>query len=203
MKLEILKRVLILCEDGKSSLKYLKSFKSDEELKRNLSAVSVEVYHPKDYSPLGLVDEAKRKLEAKREKNKYDEIWIVLDKDQHANLPQALCKAKDNDIKVALSIICFEFWILLHFEKTRKEFHNCTEIIEYIKDHYYPDYQKNKSSFDDLKSKISFAIENAEWLEGQAQLDLDCGKKIHELSPFTNIHKLIKMLYFPDKYLFN
>ena len=193
-----------MCEDEKSSLKYLKSFKYDEELKRKLSAVSIEVYHPKNFSPLGLVDEAKaRMLKARRDRNKYDEIWIVLDRDQHENLPDALSRANDSNIKVAFSNVCFEFWVLLHYEKTRKSFYNCSEIIKYIKDNHYPEYQKKDNPFIELKPRIKIAIENAEWFAKQVQLDLDNGMKIHEISPYTDIHELIKMLYFPDEFLLN
>lgn len=85
--LSISKRLLIVCEDEKSSKLYFESFKRDEKLKRQLSSVDIEVVHPKDHSPVGLVDEAKeKKKKAKRDRNPYDEVWIVLDKDGHANL---------------------------------------------------------------------------------------------------------------------
>lgn len=104
--IQVSKRFLILCEDEKSSLLYLDSFKKDEKLRRDLAAVSIEIYQPHDISPLGLVSEAKRKKKiAKKERNPFDEVWVVLDKDGHANLPQAINKAESNDIKVALSII--------------------------------------------------------------------------------------------------
>ena len=71
--LKISKRILILCEDRKSSLLYLDSFKKDEKLKRELSSVSIEIYQPTDFSPLGLVNEAKRrKKQARRERNPFD-----------------------------------------------------------------------------------------------------------------------------------
>ena len=59
--IQVSKRFLILCEDEKSSLLYLDSFKKDEKLRRDLAAVSIEIYQPHDISPLGLVSEAKRK----------------------------------------------------------------------------------------------------------------------------------------------
>ena len=115
--ISISKRLLIVCEDEKSSKIYFESFKRDEKLKRQLSSVDIEVVHPKDHSPVGLVKEAKlKKKKAKRDRNSYDEVWIVLDKDGHANLDQALITARDNKISVALSVMCFEYWILKELE---------------------------------------------------------------------------------------
>lgn len=131
MMIEIGKRILIVCEDKKSSKLYFESFKRDEKLKRLLSSVDIEVVHPKDHSPVGLVNEAKiKKKKAKRERNPYNEVWIALDKDSHANLDKALITARDNKIEVALSVICFEYWILLHFEKRKKPFAKCDDIIK-------------------------------------------------------------------------
>ena len=56
---KVAKRILILCEDGKSSLYYFKAFKKDEKFKRELATVNIEVFQPKDFSPRGLVEEAK------------------------------------------------------------------------------------------------------------------------------------------------
>ncbi|MFA6705871.1 MAG: hypothetical protein WCS10_06750, partial [Bacteroidales bacterium] len=72
--INVSKRVLIVCEDKKSSKIYFESFKRDEKLKRALASVDIQVVHPKDYSPVGLVTEAKQKqLKAKRERNSYTE----------------------------------------------------------------------------------------------------------------------------------
>ena len=51
-----------------------------------------------------------------------DERWLVLDIDHALNgrhvvsFMQALKRAEDNDIKVALSNPCFELWLLLHHQ---------------------------------------------------------------------------------------
>lgn len=196
----ISKRLLIVCEDEKSSKIYFESFKRDEKLKRQLSSVDIEVVHPKDHSPVGLVNEAKiKKKKAKRDRNPYDEVWIVLDKDGHANLDQALTTARDNKISVALSIMCFEYWILLHFERTRKPFTKCDNIIGYIKKEHFEGYEKNVNTYTSLKDKIDTALEHAKWLMKQNQNDLDRGDKINDLSAYTNVHILVQKLIKPEK----
>ena len=200
--INISKRILILCEDGKSSKLYFESFKKDEKLKRELSSVEIEVIHPKDHSPVGLVTKAKeKKKKAKRDRNPYDEIWIVLDKDRHANLDKALNIAKDSKITVALSIICFEYWVLLHFEKTTKPFVKCDDIISYIKKKHFTDYQKNTNCYLALKDKVEFAIENGEWLLKQMENDIERSEKITGLPAYTDVHLLVRKLINPKKFL--
>lgn len=194
------KRLLIVCEDEKSAKLYFESFKRDEKLKRKLSSVDINVVHPKDHSPVGLVKEAKmKKYNAKRDRNPYDEVWIVLDKDEHANMDNALITARDNRINVALSVICFEYWIFLHFEKKKKYFDKCDDIIHYIRRNYFKDYEKKINAYTALRDKVDFAIDNSKWLMKQNQDDLDRGLKPHELSTYTDVHILVKKLLNPDK----
>lgn len=198
--INISKRLLIVCEDEKSSKLYFESFKRDEKLKRQLSSVDIEVVHPKDHSPVGLVNEAKeKKKKAKRDRNPYNEVWIVLDKDGHANLDQALITARDNKIHVALSVMCFEYWILLHFEKKKKPFTKCDDIIDYIKKHHYKDYNKSINSYAALKDKIEAALTNGIWLMNQNQNDIDRGSRIFELDAYTDVHILVEKLLNPKK----
>lgn len=198
--ISITKRLLIVCEDEKSSKMYFESFKRDEKLKRQLSSVDIEVVHPKDHSPVGLVKEAKlKKKKAKRDRNSYDEVWIVLDKDGHANLEQALITARDNKISVALSVMCFEYWILLHFERTKKPFTKCDDIIGYIRKEHFEKYEKNINVYTSLKDRIDTALDHAEWLMGQNQNDFDRGVKINDLSAYTDVHILVQKLIKPEK----
>lgn len=198
--INISKRILILCEDEKSSKFYFDSFKRDEKLKRFLSSVEVEVVHPKDHSPVGLVNEAKeKKKKAKRDRNAYNEIWIVLDKDGHANMNLALDTARDNDILVALSVVCFEYWILLHFERCKKIFTKCDDVLSYIKNEHFSNYKKNTNVYTSLKDKIDIAIENGIWLMKENKNDIERGTKIYDLSVYTDVHILVQRLLKPEE----
>lgn len=200
---DIAKRILIVCEDEKSAKFYFESFKKDEKLRRGLASVDIEVIHPKDHSPVGLVNKAKeKKKKASRERNPYNEVWIVTDKDNHANIDSAIEIANDSNIKVALSVICFEYWILLHFEKTTRHFSKCDEVIYHIRKKHWKDYEKNTDSYFYLQARIHTAIKNGEWLLKQNQNDIDRGIKITQLSAYTNVHLLVKKLINPRKYLF-
>ena len=197
---EISKRILIVCEDEKSSKLYFESFKKDEKWRRNLASVDIKVVHPRDHSPVGLVEEAKwLKKKAKRERNPYNEVWVVPDRDGHAGMDKAFNMAKDNNITMALSVVCFETWILLHFEKSAKAFQKCADVIKYIKKNYFSDYEKKSNDFTLLHSKIDTAIKNAEWLFKQNRNELERGKKKYELETHTDIHLIVKNLITPQK----
>lgn len=192
---QIKKRILILCEDKKSSLLYFKSFRHDDIFKRHLSAVSVEVYHPENYSPLGLVKDAIiRREKEKEEKNPYDEIWVVFDKDKHTNIREAYELARTESIKIAISIICFEFWVLLHYGFTTMPFKDCDDIIKHIEKNYFAKYKKCSNCFEELRDKIYDAIEYAKQVDKSVKNELDRGAKVFELSAYTNVHHLVSKL---------
>jgi hypothetical protein len=201
MPIPVNKRILILTEDEKSSKKYFEAFKKDEKLRRDLGAVSVDIFHPKDYSPLGLVNDAKeRKKKAIREKNKYDEIWIVLDRDGHANFAQALDSAQANQINVALSVRCFEYWVLLHFEYTTQGFRKCDDIIKYIRKNHFKDYSKAYCCYEEIRDRVDSAIKRGKMVEKSCKIDLDSGIRIYDLAAYTNVQELVKKLIDPKKY---
>lgn len=196
------KRLLIICEDQKSSKLYFEAFKKDEKLKRDLASVNIEVVHPKDHSPVGLVTEAKlKKLKAKRDRNPYNEIWIVLDKDYHANIDKAFNMAYANKFRIALSVICFEYWVLLHFEKTCKVFTKCDDIISHIRKNHFSGYLKSENVYVDLKDRVNGAIKNGEWIVKQNQNDIDRGRKLYELSAYTDVHILVERLVKPKEFI--
>jgi len=70
-----------------------------------------------------------------------DECWLVLDTDHHlegphrANLIETILEAEKDDVHVALSCPCFEFWLLLHHmdEFQAQAASNCDEIQTLIR----------------------------------------------------------------------
>lgn len=187
------KRVLILCE-GETEVNYFLGLKSDEEMKRRLVSVDVDIYQPDNYSPKGLVEEAKRKIkEARSEKNIYDNVWVVFDRDQHPYLHDAFQTAKANKIRVAFSNVCFELWILLHFERMLRPEDECDNVKVHVKRNY-PDYEKSGSHYERLKDKVLTAIQNGKWVIEQTKHELERGKKVFELSTYTNVHELVEFL---------
>ncbi len=187
-------RFLVLCE-GESERIYIEEYKKGQAPFERIYRIEVKVFQPEDYSPWGLVKEAKERVEgAKRDGLPYESVWVVFDKDKHTKIPDAFNEANNHKpkINIAFSVICFEYWILLHFEKTTKLFLNCNEIIKYIKQKkYIPDYDK-VNFFPRIQNKIPFAISNGKWCIKQCKCLIDRDPRLHKLSVYTNFHLLLK-----------
>ena len=153
-KRKINKRVLILCEGGETEPNYFKGLKRDKAQRNRLAALRIEVYDSNKSTGRELVVEAKhlRKI-AKHEKNPYDDIWVVIDKDGYTKHPQTFDQASANRINIAFSSISFEFWILLHFNYTTKHFPKANDLIHYLRSQYMADYDKTDDNYSRLKDK--------------------------------------------------
>ncbi len=109
-KITLYHAILIICEDTKSSVFYFKGWAADhlKELKANHVRINVE--------PSKRGQDPERIIRyAKEHKDSYDEIYCVLDVDDHAHLTKALKEAKKNKFIPIVSNPCFELWYLLHF----------------------------------------------------------------------------------------
>ena len=192
----LLKRGLILCE-GETEENYFKGLVSDNRYRDKFASVNVDIYKPKDHSPVGLVDEAKDRIKnAKRERNEFNFVWVVFDKDGHQNLPKAFNDAKtyNSTINIAFTAICFEYFILLHFEKTTTSFRRFNDLIKRLKKHF-SGYEKAANLYSELKKRKDQGIKNSEWSFNQAKSQLVSGRKPYELSAFSNVHELVKFLF--------
>ena len=104
------RRVLVLCEDSKSCLTYL-----EDAARFFRSFAVVEVAHCGRTDPKGIVEEAIRR------RGSFEDVYCVIDEDAHESFGAAL-KAAANakpPIDVVASYPCYEFWLLLHFRRTR------------------------------------------------------------------------------------
>lgn len=188
-KIPKIRRILIVCE-GKSEEIYFKGYLHD----KRLLGVEVQIYQPSDFSPLGLLKEAKKKQkEAKSDKMPYEAVWIVFDKDAHFAIPQTFKDAEQSDVHIAFSLISFERWVLLHFEKSNRYFPLTADLIRYIEKNHLPNYSKTLP-FQLLKPYISKALTNAEWLHQQNEFELANGAQPYDLQAYTSIDKLILFL---------
>ena len=74
-------------------------------------------------TPGQLVQRARKELRASNRARRtdgspdFDEIWCVMDTDEHPDLEEALQTAEQSGIRVALSTPCFELWLLLHYRE--------------------------------------------------------------------------------------
>ena len=110
------KDILVFVEGERTEEDYLVHWHRAHRSKVNLSV------HPFRGAPRRLIEEAareKRKGErdARRAKGRaYDEVWCVLNVDEHPFLNEVETTAVDNDINLAVSSPCLELWFVLHFQ---------------------------------------------------------------------------------------
>lgn len=151
--------------------------------------------------PVSVVQEAiKRRKERSKGARKsgvqvpYDEAWCVLDVEKfgrNRQLPQALDMATQNRITLALSNPCFEFWILLHFERVGSSFQDCQQVIRKLRGHL-PGYQKGDPDvFQQIAGRLDNAVSHAEHImKTQWQHETDVCRK----DPSSEVYLLVQLL---------
>ena len=181
--------ILIVCE-GLTEEKYFKSLRTALGLK---STEIVIADNKKDSAPINIVKKAE--LIHLRDDG-YDYIYCVFDKDEHQSFQSArtriqkLSNQKRMPLPIfeAISIPSFEFWVLLHFQKTDKAFNSSSEIIDVlIKNKHINNYKKNDDTLaKNLVGKVDIAIKNSIWLETL--------EHVQNENPSTNVHQLVQKM---------
>lgn len=184
-------RILIVCEGEKTEPNYFEDFRRHFRL----SSANIEIAGNEEGSnPINVVDYAIKRYRGDRG---YDRVYCVFDRDRHARFGEALLKIegernlKKIPIHAVPSIPCFEFWILLHFEYTTRQFEVvegsiCNEVIRSL-GRYLPAYRKGEKVFDQLAGRMDAAVTNAKQV-----------MVFHESSgtdnPSTRVHELVEYL---------
>ena len=142
-------RILIVCEDSKSSAYYL------EELAKDLGLNAVTVEGERCGSAPKSVLEYAQKLyvQSKQDGDSYDRVYCVFDRDQHScfdTTVEVVINLTPKDTFLAVTTTpCFEFWLLLHFVPNAKPYHvtqnksPCDSANSDLKSHWV-DYGKSK-----------------------------------------------------------
>ena len=157
-------RIRILCEGRVTEPRYF------SEIKRELELASVIIQHV----PMESMEKEVQRLG--QEDPGLDEIWCVLDEDERPGvrrLEQRLTAAgrrrpRDPGIQCAVSNPCFEYWFLLHFEPTTRQFRAarggisaCRQVIRRLQKHL-PEYDKTKpETWQPCHARRNEAVQNA------------------------------------------
>lgn len=195
------KTVLIVCEDSKSSPDYFAKLR----MFLRLQPVRVEVCGKQCGSdPKSVVDyavERKKKAIESPVEDGFDEVFCVIDIDIHPKkrLCDAIQMARDNQINLIISNPCFEYWYILHFEKTGKTYTNhhepqkdFQEILRGIYKNKRYKYDKSGCVFFELLyPNTDIAIKNSkEILRSQHNGETDLSK----CNPSTDVHQVVKRM---------
>jgi hypothetical protein len=182
---------LVICEDTKSSLQYLKDaahyFRAYAE---------VDIVHCGKNDPLNIVKEATERQRL------FDHVYCAIDRDRHENFEEALDLAKGKKkISVIASYPCYEFWLLLHFQKTRRPYIGVGKnssgdllVKDLCKVTGMENYAKGNSEnlFERLIDRLPAARQRAAQVMAEALTE-------GELNPSTRFHDLIECFEFLGK----
>jgi hypothetical protein len=190
---KVLPKILIIADDEKSIILYLKGFNKENRV-RNLEFSK----EGGGLDQLSLAEKAKDKI------TDYDCIFCIFDQDASHKSDShykkyvaalSLLEACDN-IEAITSIPCYEIWLLLHFKFTDKPCGNtenksiCDKVISELKKcDGMQDYDKADKNIYQKTGRLYLdnAIRHAELLE-------ESNERGNTNNPSTNIHLLMEYL---------
>lgn len=175
---------IIVCE-GETEQEYFEAARIKYEL---TTAEIILAENTKGSAPINVVECAQAKC---KERGGYDRVYCVFDRDGHESFDSARAKItalagrkKPLPIEEAISIPCFELWVLLHHEMTDAPFHRCADVIARVRRHM-PGYQKADAAIaTQLMANIEGALVNADRLEQRAANN--------NYNPYTSVHHVLR-----------
>lgn len=191
---QIGRRVIIACEGISTEPGYFEEIRKS----KNLSKKQIIIVRHVGTDPLTVVNaaiDAQNEQKQRRDWGQDDGAWAVFDGDEHKqenpeNWNNAIQKAQGQNIRLAISNPCFEFWYLLHFQDymanlTRQK---ARELLR----HHIPDYEKaNRLYPDPLKPLTSDALQRAKQLAARAEWD----NLAPHNNPSTGVWNLVESLF--------
>lgn len=186
--------ILIVCEGQKTEPDYLNEIKN----KYRLASIVVICHSTSGYAPISVVkcvmDKNRERVDLYGNSAPYERVFCVYDTDAHESLETAQQEIQKNDFTAIVSNVCFEYWLLLHYEYTRASILQqgnksaAAMCISKLKKHIAQyDTAKIKEYFPDLFLKLEAAIKNS-------KQSYDDAKKTKNFNPSTNMHELITFL---------
>lgn len=189
-------RVLIVCEDSKSSAYYF------EDMAKVFGLSAVDVRGKECGSaPSSVLKYAEQEYEQEKLSDPYDRVYCVFDRDQHKSFSPTVekisaLKTSGKPFFAITSTPCFEIWLLLHFNPVTHSYmptgrrSPCDQaIIELRKKATLDGYKKGVGGIYAKLSgqKMQDAIKHAKRL-------LKDNKKTGSDNPETNVHELVEYL---------
>ena len=183
----------IFCEGSKTEPNYIEHYKDLFCLGKSASIV---VEKTDKTTPVQLVEEAVN-LKNSSCSCRTDEFWVVYDRESPVKYDEKLHqkareKARKNGINIALSNVCFEVWLLLHYQSTCAACNTCDELIR-RKDFktYFPSYEKG-SECRLSEADIMTARKNADSLNKRTiNASNENWKEPSMWNPYTDMYRLL------------
>lgn len=179
---ELSPRFLIVCEGEKTEPNYFRCFRVNAD---------IEVVGT-GCNTLGILECArKRQKEAHRQGLKYDQIWLVFDRNgfPEQDFLDTIRLAQQEKMRVAYSNEAFEIWFVLHFSYLDSAIPRSQYVDLLVK--YLGSYQKNQSDlYEELLPYQAEGIRNAERLLRSYLPNHNPARD----NPCTTVHLLVQEL---------
>ncbi|MER7011221.1 RloB family protein [Saccharopolyspora sp. NPDC000359] len=118
----------------------------------------------------------------------FDEVWCVVDVDEF-DVQSAVRLAEEEGVNIAVSNLCFEYWLLLHFEDCETAFRTPADVDARLRKHL-PDYDKTDVRFVDFESGVCEAV-------ARAKRRCDFGRE-HLRNPSSGMWRLVEKVVPPE-----
>lgn len=175
---------LIVCE-GETERAYFQAVR----VRYGLGNAEVIVAEGNDSAPISVVEHARHRC---AEPGGYDKVFCVFDRDAHESFQRACDRVRGLatrtrnplPIHTAVSIPCFEVWLLLHFERTDAPFHRCEDVAPRLRE-WVPNYVKGDAEIlRPCLERLPAALSNADWLEQRAVAN--------NSNPYTSVQRVLR-----------
>lgn len=197
-QIKMRERTVIFCE-GETEKNYF------DKLKRKYNALNVDAINmkidvevPGGHS-LELVNKAIRKLEYHKDykDNKKLKKIVIFDKDEvdFNMINEAIKLAEKNNIKVVFSNECFDYWLLLHYEKqtghiNRKDIYK--KLARHLNIDSYESKKADNKMIESFVDKVNKAQENADFS--------DISPESIKQNPYTNMSQGLEYIFNRTKF---
>lgn len=195
----------VFCEGEKTEPNYLNGYLNfAHSSNRQLKIIKVE--KTRKNTPVQLVDEAIA-LKKSNDTPGGDEFWVVYDREGKSKYSddlhkKSLDKAGSKGINVALTNVCFEVWILLHFVDVSASYSSCSDLIKNSKLRKeleaigVVNYEKsNAGLFDLISGSIDDAKARARKMNSHTlSTSYEKEENPHLLNPYTGVHLLLEAI---------
>ena len=194
-------KLWIYNEGSQTEINYLNGYIQDKHSGNRLIEF-VDIKDVRQNTPESLV---KRIIKDKKDENHLsnDIHWVAYDREavsKYSNLlhAQALVRAESNKINVALTNVCIEQWLLLHFSYSTTSYSSCDDLLrnsplkKNLRQIGIDKYEKgNIDLYTKLKDNVSTARTRAIKLNKSIKETFSIGAKPYEMNPYCDFNLVL------------
>ncbi len=190
----------IYCEGEKTEPNYINGYiNSKHGGNRRLKIIRIE--KTSKNTPIQLVEEALKQQKSHSTPDE-DVFWVVYDRESNQKYPDSLHKKAyekaGKRLNIALSNVCFEIWILLHFQEVTAPYSNYddlyknSQLCHHLAEAGLNKYEKSVASlYSYLDKNVLDAKSRADRMNKATVNSSGAASKPYQLNPFTEMHKLL------------